>query len=90
MRSVTIFFVLATFSVWAQGPFYQVNTDVSETIQDLFFKDSLTGYGVGGSDSWGSSQSSGGFILKTTDGGENWTTIFSKDSLTIRNRVMTS
>ncbi len=50
----------------------------------MFFVDSLEGYCVGGSDYWGTPQSTG-VILKTLDGGENWTTIFSIDSLTIKN-----
>ncbi len=50
----------------------------------MFFVDSLEGYCVGDSDYWGTPQSTG-VILKTLDGGENWTTIFSIDSLTIKN-----
>ena len=68
----------------AHAQWYRVNTNTTENLYDLFFVDSLEGYCVGGSDDWGSPQSKG-VILKTTDGGENWTTIFSKDSLMIRN-----
>ncbi len=62
---------------------YQVNTNTTENLYDIFFVDSLEGYCVGGSDDLGTPQSTG-VILKTMDGGENWNLIFSKDSLTIK------
>ncbi len=68
----------------ANAQWYQVNTNTTENLYDIFFVDSLEGYCVGGSDDWGTPQSTG-VILKTTDGGENWNTIFSTDSLTIKN-----
>jgi photosystem II stability/assembly factor-like uncharacterized protein len=54
-------------------PFYQV-----------IFTDSNTGYIVGGSNSCGGTGCipSGGVILKTTDGGNNWTNIFRKSRVT--------
>ncbi|HHH54580.1 MAG TPA: T9SS type A sorting domain-containing protein [Bacteroidetes bacterium] len=79
----TIIMLIIGFSQ-VSAQWYQVNTNTSENLYDIFFLDSLEGYCVGGSDYWGTPQSTG-VILKTTDGGENWSTIFSKDSLTIRN-----
>ena len=83
----TILLIIVSFLTGAHcahAQWYRVNTNTTENLYDLFFVDSLEGYCVGGSDDWGAPQSKG-VILKTTDGGENWTTIFSKDSLTIRN-----
>ncbi len=77
-----ITFIISFHSANAQ--WYQVNTNTTENLYDMFFVDSLEGYCVGGSDYWGTPQSTG-VILKTIDGGENWTTIFSIDSLTIKN-----
>ncbi|MDA9898051.1 T9SS type A sorting domain-containing protein [Flavobacteriales bacterium] len=68
----------------ANAQWHQVNTNTTENLYDIFFVDSLEGYCVGGSDDWGTPQSTG-VILKTTDGGENWNTIFSPDGLTIKN-----
>ncbi len=79
---ITITFIVSFHSANAQ--WYQVNTNTTENLYDMFFVDSLEGYCVGGSDYWGTPQSTG-VILKTIDGGENWTTIFSIDSLTIKN-----
>ena len=77
-----ITFIISFHSANAQ--WYQVNTNTTENLYDMFFVDSLEGYCVGGSDDWGTPQSTG-VILKTLDGGENWTTIVSIDSLTIKN-----
>ncbi len=79
---ITITFIVSFHSANAQ--WYQVNTNTTANLYDIFFVDSLEGYCVGGSDNWGTPQSTG-VILKTLDGGENWNTIFSKDSLTIMN-----
>ena len=79
---ITITFIISFHSANAQ--WYQVNTNTTENLYDMFFVDSLEGYCVGGSDYWGTPQSTG-VILKTIDAGENWTTIFSIDSLTIKN-----
>ena len=85
MKSTVILIISLLIGVHcAHAQWYRVNTNTTENLYDLFFVDSLEGYCVGGSDDWGAPQSKG-VILKTTDGGENWTTIFSKDSLMIRN-----
>ncbi|HHH53920.1 MAG TPA: T9SS type A sorting domain-containing protein [Bacteroidetes bacterium] len=80
-----IFTIITLFIGFSQvnAQWYQVNTNTTENLYDIFFVDSLEGYSVGGSDDWGTPQSTG-IILKTTDGGENWNTIFSTDSLTIK------
>ncbi|MGB0884553.1 MAG: T9SS type A sorting domain-containing protein [Flavobacteriales bacterium] len=81
-----ILFCIILFSSLLQlkAQWIQVNTNTTENLYDMFFVDSLEGYCVGGSDYTGTPQSTG-VILQTLDGGENWTTIFSKDSTTIRN-----
>lgn len=66
-----------------QAQWYPVNSNTTENLNDIFFIDSLTGYCVGGPDAWGASLGNG-VILKTTDGGENWSTIFSYDSVSIQ------
>ena len=84
MRSILLiaFIALVGNSAQAQGDWYSVNSNTTEHLYDIFFVDSLTGYCVGGQDSAGYPQ--GKIILQTTDGGENWTTIFSQDSLYIQ------
>ncbi len=64
------------------GQWNKVSTNTTENLYDIIFVDSLEGYCVGGTDTWGTPQSTG-VILKTTDGGENWSTGFSIDSMTI-------
>jgi hypothetical protein len=82
MRILVIFIIFWLGSNQLNAQWYQVNTNTTENLYDLFFVDSLEGYCVGGTDEWGTPQSTG-VILKTIDGGENWTTIFSLDSITI-------
>ena len=67
----------------AKAQWYQVESNTTEHLNDIFFVDSLTGYCVGGGDTWGGPQGNG-IVMETTDGGENWTTIFSQDSLSIQ------
>jgi hypothetical protein len=82
MKISVIFMTLWLGAMQLNAQWYQVNTNTTENLYDLFFVDSLEGYCVGGTDYSGTPQSTG-VILKTTDGGENWTTIFSLDSITI-------
>jgi hypothetical protein len=85
MKQFTIIIIITIFSFGnLQAQWYSVNSNTTEKLYDIFFIDSLEGYCAGGSDFSGTVQSTG-VILKTIDGGENWVTIFSKDSCSIRN-----
>lgn len=66
----------------SKAQWYSVNSNTTENIKDLFMMDSFNGYCVGGGDEYGFPQGFG-IVMKTTDGGDNWETIYSKDSLSI-------
>ena len=66
-----------------QAQWYSVNSNTSENLHDVYFVDSLVGYCVGGGDQFGSPEGNG-VVLETIDGGENWTTLFSQDSLSLQ------
>ena len=70
-----------------QAQWNSVNSNTNENLKDVFFIDSLAGYCVGGGDMWGSPDGNG-VILETEDGGENWVTIFSQDSLSIEHIII--
>ena len=72
--------IFGTLHVKAQ--WYPVNSNTAENLYDIVFLDSLEGYCVGGGDQYGFPDGDG-TVLKTIDGGENWSTIFSEDSLSI-------
>lgn len=76
--------ILALLSLQVQAQWHPVNSNTTETLFDLFLTDSLNGYCVGGTNDWGSAPCTG-VILETTDGGENWNTLFSMDSISIKN-----
>jgi len=85
MKHIIILLIVAFFGINSlNAQWYQVNTNTTENLYDIFFVDSLEGYCVGGGDYFGFPQSNG-LILKSTDGGESWNSIFSVDSMTIKN-----
>ena len=81
MRSILLiaFIALVGNSAQAQGDWYSVNSNTTEHLYDIVFLNEDVGY-CGGY----------GVILQTTDGGENWTTIFSRDSFAIRSICIVS
>ncbi len=74
---LSILFYQGAFAQW-----YEVNSSTTENLHDIFFVDSLAGYCVGGGTPAGTPLGNG-VILETMDGGENWATVFSQDSLAI-------
>ncbi|NEN24879.1 T9SS type A sorting domain-containing protein [Cryomorpha ignava] len=66
-----------------RAQWYEVNSNTSEQLNDIFFVDSTTGFCVGG-DNISASFQGNGIILKTEDSGENWETIYSIDSLSFQ------
>ena len=81
MKSILFiaFITLVGNSAQAQGDWYSVNSNTTENLYDIVFLNEDVGY-CGGY----------GVILRTTDGGENWTTIFSRDSFAIRSICIVS
>ena len=76
MKQILFFISLSAF--WTtnlNAQWYQVNTNTTENLYDIFFVDSLEGYCVGDN----------GIILRTSDGGENWSTLANTDSLSLKN-----
>lgn len=65
-------FSLVSSSVFAQFEFCNSNT--TKTLRDLYFFDEHTGIAVGDS----------GVIIRSTDGGENWSEIMHSDSIIFR------
>lgn len=82
MKTLITILALTLYS-GLHAQWYPVNSNTTENLNDILFVDSLTGYCVGGGDEYGFPEGNG-VILKTTDGGENWTTIFTQDSLAIQ------
>jgi len=89
MNQLTII-IIAVFSFGnLQAQWHPTNSNTTENIKDIFMIDSLNGYCVGGGDQYGYPLGNG-IVLNTTDSGENWTEIFSMDSLSINNILVVS
>lgn len=60
------------------GTWTPLNSATSLPIRDIYFLDNNKGFAVGGENSCGGTGCipAGGFILKTSDGGQNWAKIF--------------
>jgi len=82
MKKLIIVIILLSslkgFSQW-----FGVNSNTTEHINNIFFIDENVGYCVGGGDIYGFPDGNG-VVLKTTDRGENWETIFSQIDLSIQ------
>jgi len=90
MKQLIIITIIAIFSFGnLQAQWYPTNSNTTENIKDIFMIDSLNGYCVGGGDQYGYPLGNG-IVLNTIDGGENWTEIFSMDSLSINNVFVVS
>ena len=74
MKSILLIAFIAFVGSSAQAQWYPVTSGTTEHLHDIVFIDKDTGY-CGGD----------GVILRTTDGGEGWETIFSADSLSVQN-----
>ncbi|MCE2504501.1 MAG: hypothetical protein J4G05_10660, partial [Chlorobi bacterium] len=79
MRSILLIAFIALVGNSAQAQWYPVTSGTTENLYDIVFLNEDVGY-CGGY----------GVILQTTDGGENWTTIFSRDSFAIRSICIVS
>ncbi len=79
MRSILLIAFIAFVGSSAQAQWYPVTSGTTEYLHDIVFVDEDVGYCGGGG------RYSSGVILKTTDGGETWRTIFKRDSFSIRN-----
>ncbi len=86
MRNILFIVLFTIFGNYLQAQWYPVNSNTTENLNDIFFVDDLTGYCLGGGDIWGFLEGQG-IILKTTDGGENWATIFEFDGNSLYNPV---
>lgn len=73
IEQVLCVFIVCTCTTY--GQWIQVNSGTNILLHDLFLVDSTVGYCVGGGDVWGSSTSPGG-VLKTTDGGSSWNSVY--------------
>lgn len=78
---ILIYFMLIQVTI-ANAQWYQVNSNTTERLKDIIMVDENIGYSTGGGDIYNYPEGNG-VILKTIDGGENWSTIFSQDSLAI-------
>ena len=67
---LSIVFLLFVFQ--SNGQWTKSNTTVNQTIYNMVMVDSQLGFSVGGNDEFGSSASNA-VLLKTLDGGNNWT-----------------
>ncbi len=86
MKSILLIAFITLVGTSAQAQWYPVTSGTTENLHDIFFVDSLTGYCGGGGNAIGELDSNdSGVILRTTDGGESWETIFSADSLAVWN-----
>lgn len=78
----TLLLVLSTCFVYAQW-----NPQTSGTIgylHQIFFKDSLTGFCVGGGDAYAyPAAGKAGIILRTIDGGANWQNVYEDSTIAI-------
>lgn len=73
---ITTCLALLFFAV-ANAQWYQVNDETMvETLYDIAFVDENIGFAVGGYNQSTTNPAGNGIILKTTDGGESWTTIY--------------
>ncbi len=75
MKNLFLFFVLiingSNYS--QQGWFLQSPSPTIQELRDVFFIDTLNGWGVGDA----------GVIIKTSDGGENWSLLNSNSNSTL-------
>jgi hypothetical protein len=72
MKTLIFFLICNSLCLLGFAQWYQVNSGTSETIRDMIFLDTLSGYAI----------CSNGYILKTVDGGNNWNVIY-QDTLFI-------
>ena len=86
MRSIVLIAFIALVGSSAQAQWYPVTSGTTEHLHDIVFIDEDTGYCGGGGNVYGElGPNDSGVILRTTDGGESWETIFSADSFAIWN-----
>ncbi len=67
--------MLLSISIFSQNFWQRINSPTTQRLNSIVFLDSLNGWVSGDS----------GVIIHTTDGGENWETQFSNDSLNVVN-----
>jgi hypothetical protein len=87
MKITVKILIVFLISLQTNAQWYPVNSNSTENLKDIFFTDSLNGYCCGGGDDisgFGSPQDNG-VIIETDDGGDNWTVLFTMDSLSINN-----
>jgi len=75
-----VFIIGFPFTIAAQ--WVKVNSNTTERLKDIIMITEYIGYCTGGGDIYDYPQGNG-VILKTTDGGENWNTVFSQSELAI-------
>ncbi|MCE2504230.1 MAG: hypothetical protein J4G05_09280, partial [Chlorobi bacterium] len=77
MRSILLIAFIALVGNSAQAQWYPVTSGTTEHLHDIVFIDEDTGYCGGGGNRYGElGPNDSGVILRTTDGGESWETIF--------------
>lgn len=83
MKKRLFFYCLCLLAIgsYAQS-WYQVNSNTTQRLKDIVMINATTGFCSGGGDVYNAPEGNG-VILKTTDGGENWTTVFSQANLAI-------
>jgi len=70
-QKIAMIFVLIFYPNFTSSQWVQPTSPESHNLWSVFFTDSINGHAVGGS----------GFIIRTSDGGQNWTKVDAPDNL---------
>ena len=82
MKKVIILLILS-LSINSYSQWLQVSVPTTSGLNNAFFVDDNIGYIVGGGEFNGYPNNTDGIILKTTDGGLNWTTIYNQNGVSL-------
>src|SRR5690606_38785731 len=87
-KLILIYFVLLQVTI-VNAQWYQVSSNVSvEKLNDIVFIDDNVGFCVGGFNQSSTNPAGHGIILKSIDGGENWSVVYDNPGITSINYIV--
>src|SRR5690606_12133092 len=87
-KLILIYFVLLQVTI-VNAQWYQVSSNVSvEKLNDIVFIDDNVGFCVGGFNQSSTNPAGHGIILKSIDGGENWSIVYDNPDITSINYIV--